>query len=60
MNQSLKAIARSEKKLTKIEKKKLLNEVMDILKNDELLDLLPAKTGQRIYQKISEFLHLAA
>lgn len=56
LNQSLKAIAHGQKKLKKLEKKKLLNEVMDILKEDELLDLLPAKTGQRVYLKISEFL----
>ncbi|MFX0101198.1 MAG: DUF89 domain-containing protein [Candidatus Hodarchaeota archaeon] len=56
LNQSLKAIAHSDKELTKIKKKALLNEIMDILKEDELLDLLPAKTGQRVYMKISKFL----
>jgi damage-control phosphatase, subfamily I len=57
LRQALRVANTRDPKLSRDETKALLNCVMDVLKDDAIMDALPAKTGQRVYQSMGELLH---
>ncbi|MHA1791135.1 MAG: damage-control phosphatase ARMT1 family protein [Promethearchaeota archaeon] len=56
LNQALRAINHHDKPLSRLEKKDLLDRIMEILKGRKVMDILPAKTGRLVYFTISDFL----
>ncbi|MHA1681361.1 MAG: damage-control phosphatase ARMT1 family protein [Promethearchaeota archaeon] len=56
LNQALKTASLAWAELPDVKKKSLLNEIMLILQDDSIMDMLPAKTGRRVYRKVGEYL----
>jgi len=56
VGQALRVASIRDPPLSRADTKALLNCVMEILKDDAIMDALPAKTGQRVYQAMGDFL----
>nr|MDO8112584.1 ARMT1-like domain-containing protein [Candidatus Sigynarchaeota archaeon] len=57
LNQTIRVINIKDKGTSRKDTKALLNRVMDILKDDAIMDAVPSRTGQRVYKAIGEFFH---
>nr|MDO8083965.1 ARMT1-like domain-containing protein [Candidatus Sigynarchaeum springense] len=56
LNQALRVVDTNGRRLSRMDKKGLLNHVMAILKDDRIMEQLPAKTGRDVYALIAEYL----
>ncbi|MEX2683784.1 MAG: DUF89 domain-containing protein [Candidatus Sigynarchaeota archaeon] len=56
LNQVLRVVDMNGRRLSRMDKKGLLNHVMGILRDDRVMEQLPAKTGRDVYALVAEYL----